>query len=125
MVYILEELVPNFNYDGEVGKLEVGGVHLSFNQRLGRKCKLKPVGPRSKQNLWKGSLSQEGPKLFNVLPMNLRNIKITVLKIFSKKIRQFLRSVPDEPLLPNLFVFRKGDSISLAEMVYHRTQQVR
>jgi len=117
--YILEQLVPNFNFDGEVG-----GIHCSFNQRLGRKCKPNSVGPRSKRNLWKGSLSQEGPKLFNVLPMNLRNTSNCFKDVFKKQLDDFLRSVPDEPLLPNLFVFRRGDSNSLTEMVNHRTPRV-
>ena len=40
---ILEQLVPNFKYEGEVR-----GIHWSFNQGLGRKSKPKSVGPRSK-----------------------------------------------------------------------------
>ena len=115
----MEQLVPNFNFD-----CEVGGIHWSFNQRLGRKCKPKSVGPRSKRNLWKGSLSQEGPKPFNVLPMNLRNTSNCSKDIFKKQSDDFLRSVPDEPLLPDLFVFRREDSNSLTEMVHHQTPQV-
>ena len=62
---ILENIVPNFNYNNEQG-----GVHSYTNQRLGRKCHLKAVNVRHK-NVWRDCLSQEGPRLFNVLPKSI------------------------------------------------------
>lgn len=115
---ILEGLVPNFNYDE--GK---GGIYSYINQRLGRLCSLKPVKLGHK-NIWKGSLSEEGPKLFNILPKSLRNTSKCAKDIFKRKLDNFLQTVPDEPLLPNYFPFRRADSNSIIEMVKHRTPKL-
>ena len=49
--------------------------------------------------------------------------QVTVPKTFSSKLDHFFRSVPYEPLQRNIFVFGRGDSNSLTEMV-HRTPRV-
>ena len=117
---ILEGIVPNFNFDEGMG-----GIYGYTNQRLGRKCSLKAVNLGFK-NIWKGSLSEEGPKLFNALPKNLRSISNCTKNLFKSKLDHFLKTLPDEPLLPNYFQFRRADSNSILEMVkhQHRTSQV-
>lgn len=115
---IIEGLVPNFNY--EDGK---GGIYSYMNLRLGRKCHLKSVNTKHR-NIWKGCLSDSGPRLFNILPKNLRNTTNCSKLSFKLKLDRFLQDVPDEPLLQNYLCFRRADSNSLVEMVKHRTPRV-
>ena len=115
---ILEGIVPNFNYTQ--GK---GGIYSYINQRLGRKCHLKSFNHGHK-TIWKDSLSEEGPRLFNSLPKYLRNICNCSKDTFKKELDHFLQSLPDEPLLPNLYHLRRADSNKITEMIKHRTQRV-
>jgi len=115
---ILEGTVPNFNYnDGQ------GGVHSYKNQRLGRKCTLKSVNIKHR-NIWRDSLSQEGPRLFNVLPKSTRNLTKCSKQSFKNNLDRFLTTLPDEPLLPNYFNLRRADSNSVLTMVNHRIQRI-
>ena len=116
---ILEGLVPNFNFEGTQG-----GIYYYNSQRLGRKCKPKAVKSWSNKNIWRGSLSEEGPRLFNTLPKKLRNLHGCSKDHFKKQLDHFLQAVPDEPLLQNYLPFRRADSNSLTDMVKHWTFQV-
>ncbi|MEO0405595.1 MAG: hypothetical protein AAF193_12050 [Bacteroidota bacterium] len=115
---ILEDIVPNFNYNDEAG-----GIHSYTNQRLGRKCNLKAVNVKQK-NIWRDCLSQEGPKLFNALPKFIRNLTSCTKETFKHHLDQFLNTLPDEPLLPNYLNFRRADSNSVSVMVNHRIQRI-
>ena len=115
---ILENIAPNFNYNDEAG-----GMHSYTNQRLGRKCNLKAVNVKHR-NIWRDCLSQEGPRLFNALPKSLRNLTNCTKQTFKQHLDQFLKTLPDEPLLPNYFNFRRADSNSVSVMVNHRIQRI-
>ena len=115
---ILEQLVPNFNYAENKG-----GIFSYHNQRLGRKCYLKEVNTRNK-NIWRDSLSEEGPRLFNALPKSIRNLKNCSKTSFKRQMDHYLNSVPDEPLLPNYFPLRRADSNNIKVMVHHRISQI-
>lgn len=111
---ILENNVPNFNYSNTKG-----GIFSYQNQRLGRKCHLKDVSVRHK-NIWRGCLSEEGPRIFNSLPRYLRDLTECSKDHFKKQLDRFLSTLPDEPLLPNYFHLRRSDSNSVKDMVQHR-----
>ena len=113
---ILEQLVPNFNYAENKG-----GIFSYHNQRLGRKCYLKEVNIKNK-NIWRDSLSEEGPRLFNALPKSIRDLKNCSKTSFKRQLDHYLNSLPDEPLLPNYFPLRRADSNSI--MVHHRISQI-
>ena len=115
---IIEGLVPNFNYDD--GK---GGIYSYINQRDGRKCHLKSVNTKNK-NIWKDCLSEAGPRLFNILPKQIRNMTNCSKNSFKRRLDQFLQNIPHEPLLPAYLPFRRADSNSLVEMVRHWTLRV-
>ena len=108
--YILEGFVPNFNY-----AKKKGGIHSYHNERQGRKCVLKEVNLLNR-NIWKGSLSEEGPKLFNCLPKALRNLHGCSKEFFKRQLDRFLATVPDEPQLPSYLPFRRSDSNSIQDM---------
>uniref|UniRef100_A0A7M5V1G6 Uncharacterized protein n=1 Tax=Clytia hemisphaerica TaxID=252671 RepID=A0A7M5V1G6_9CNID len=115
---VIEGNVPNFDYDESKG-----GISCHINQRLGRICNLKAVNIKHK-NIWRGSLSQEGPRLFNTLPRPIRDLTNCPKEVFKKHLDTFLKTVPDEPLLAHYFNLRQADSNSLKEMLKHRTQRV-
>ncbi|XP_066925852.1 uncharacterized protein [Clytia hemisphaerica] len=116
--YILEKYSPNFNHSENKG-----GITCYENQRLGRKCHLKEVNSKHK-NIWRGSLSEEGPKLFNSLPFYIRNITNCTKIKFKRQLDLFLSTLPDEPLLPNYYPYRRADSNSVREMVNHRISKL-
>ena len=115
---IREQLVPNFNYAENKG-----GIFSYDNQRLGIKCYLKEVKIRQK-NIWRDSLSEEGPRLFNALPQPIRNLKNCSKTNFKHQLDHYLNSLPDEPLLPNYLPLRRADSNSIKVMVHHRISQI-
>ena len=100
-----------------------GGITGYRNQRLGRKCHLKEVNSKCK-NIWRGSLSEEGPKLFNSLPSHIRNITNCTKVKFKQQLDCFLSTLPDKPLLPNYYPYRRADSNSVKEMVNHRISKL-
>ena len=110
---IIEGLVPNFNY--EDGK---GGIYSYMNPRLGRKCLLKSVNTKHR-NIWKGCLSDSGPRLFNNLPKHLCN-KTNCSKLsFKLKFDRFFARYSRRATAPKLSkCFRRADLNSLVEMCY-------
>ena len=84
---IMEGLTPNC------------GVNCSSTkERNGRTCKIPPVkGRNSVQTLRNQSFQVSGPRLFNSMPKNIRNIKNCFLEDFKCQLDVFLNKVPDEP----------------------------
>jgi len=110
---IIESNILNFNYsDGN------GGIFCYQNQRVGRKCCVRF------KNIWKDCLSEEGPRLFNALPRSIRNLTKCSKDNFKNQLDRFLCTLPDEPLLPNYFPFRRADSNSIKDMIHHRIFQI-
>ena len=89
---ILEKNVPNFNYSDIKG-----GIFSYQSQRLGPKCHLKDVNVKHK-NIWKCSLSEQGPRLFNSLPRYIRDLTNCSKEHFKKQLDQrldhFLSTLP-------------------------------
>ena len=112
--YILEGSVPNFDFEGTLGD-----IHHYGNLIIGRMCRPKTVKSHGSKNIWRGSLSEEGPRLFNSLPKKLRNLHGCSKDHFKKQLDHFLCTVPDEPLLQGYLPFRRADSNSLSVMVKH------
>ena len=79
---ILQEIVPN------VG---IKTTHES-NHRLGRKIFI----PDATSKLRKSSFQSIGPRLFNLLPIDLRNHDKSIDN-FKEKLDEFLMLIPDRP----------------------------
>ena len=60
------------------------------------------------------SLPIQGAKLFNAMPINLRNCS---KNMFKAKLDKYLASVPDEPQIPGYTSCRRAASNSLIDMV--------
>lgn len=88
---VIEGIVPNLHTT----------ILWDWSDRGGRKCKIPPLKTKCKRKLvsirdsW---LTNKGPRLFNVLPAEVRNLMDVPVDTFKSKLDQYLKRVPDEPL---------------------------
>ena len=109
----LEGMVPNFT-------VEDSQIKCQTSLRFGRQCVIPRVTRTATdriQSLREGSLSVNGPKLFNMLPQKLRNMTNVGLPKFKEELDKFLSVIPDEPLCPGYTANRRAESNSLIDMV--------
>ena len=102
---ILENLVPNVN----------GKVQSKNHIRLGRVC-INNFSNSMTQKLRDGSITIDGPRLFNTLPKHIRDLTDISVAKFKRAIDKHLASIPDEPGLPGYTACRRTNSNSLTEM---------
>ena len=110
IIYIwkmLENLVPN------VGVASVVSLR---NGRTSIIPSLKRDASQRIQGLRESSLSVHGARLFNCLPRCLRDMSGKSVDVFKRNLDNFLRLVPDEPLVPGYTAMRSADSNSLLDM---------
>ena len=87
---ILEGRVPNC------------GIDQMENLRLGRLCRIQPIN-RCKsriQTLRENSFQVVGPRLFNSIPANIRNLSKCSIDDFKAALDKYLARIPDEPKIP-------------------------
>ena len=111
---ILEDIVPNFSHIEN--ETETGGIKSYQHIRHGRKCVVRVINRGTYQNIINGSLSVQGPRLFNCLPRYLRNLTKCSKVAFKRELDKFLQTVPDEPLIPNYVALRRAESNSIVDM---------
>ena len=88
---VLEGLVPNC------------GIQECHSERRGRECSVPNVrGKQRIQTLRNQSFQVDGPRLFNSLPKNLRNIKSVSVMEFKEHLDKFLALLPDQPKVGDL-----------------------
>ena len=102
---ILEGLVPNF------------GVKIAYNKRTGRHCTIPIIKPSAScrtRNLRYNSMAVHGPRLFNGLPVSLRNMTECSVDVFKRALDNFLETIPDQPRVPGLtkYCVRGGNSLT-------------
>ena len=68
------------------------------------------------QSLRESTISVHGARLFNCLPRCLRDLSGKSVDVFKRNLDNFLRLVPDEPLVPGYTAMRSSDSNSLLDM---------
>ena len=110
---ILDNFVPNIS-------TEHNRIRSKMSLRHGRLCVVPPASKAISariQTLREGSLCVNGPKLFNILPANVRNLTGVGVETFKKKLDDFLATIPDEPQSPGYTSFRRADTNSLLHMV--------
>ena len=99
LIYVFKlmmQLVPN---------IESERFNLKFDrsERRGRFCKIPPIITSASSRLktmTDGSFAVRGPKLFNVLPMKLRNFEGS-MDSFKVALDKFLCLIPDQPCTSN------------------------
>ena len=90
---VLEERVPNC------------GISASNCERKGRLCNIPKINKNAKksvQNLREDSFQVNGPRLFNCIPAEIRNMTRCHIDDFKFKLDNFLNTIPDEPKVPHL-----------------------
>ena len=103
---VLEGMVPNF------------GVEVSYNKRRGRYCvvpAIRSAAPCRIQTIRFGSMGVNGPRLFNSLPVHLRNMSGCSLNSFKRSLDHHLASVPDQPRVPGMIRYCTRGSNSLVD----------
>ncbi|KAG0722655.1 hypothetical protein GWK47_005883 [Chionoecetes opilio] len=89
---------------GGVGaRAHVLGTSGTLNEWTGRKCSRRTLpskAPGRCKTLLAARLAHEGPKIFNRLPKNVRNITGCSVNTFKYGLDKILRTVPDEPPVP-------------------------
>ena len=69
------------------------------------------------------SLPIHGAKLFNALPKHVRDITNVNIEIFKTALDAFLKTIPDEPLIPGYTACRRAGSNSILEMKDCKSQE--
>ena len=106
---IIEGYVPNFDSTPIV---------VVENKRRGRSCIPPPLlssAPERIKNIRFASLSHRGPRLFNSLPLEVRNLKGVSVDVFKTALDKHLRGIPDQPLIPNYTQYRQCESNSIID----------
>ena len=109
---ILEGQVPNLDSTPIVSKSHV---------RRGRECIIpstSSTSPSSVKNTRENSFAIRGPRLFNTLPKSLRDMTGKP-DAFKAALDRFLSTVPDEPLIPGMTLFRRVETNSLLDWSVH------
>ena len=115
---ILNNLVPNICTGGDA-------VRAVVHVRRGKLCAVPPINNRSRASVRtrkEQSFSVRGPKLFNVMPRELRNCE-DGLGVFKGKLDRFLKKVPDKPSLPNYIQSAASNSL-LDQLAQQRAESV-
>ena len=109
---ILEGLSPN---------LDKTPIDAKWHPRRGRECcvpNLSTAPPAYIQTIRFSSFAFRGPRLFNTMPKEVRNLTGCSLEVFKQAVDRALARIPDEPLAPGL-TQRRAESNSLL----HQTAQ--
>ena len=108
---IIEEQTPNFDSTP---------VIIYWNPRRGRLCKVPSISHAATsaiQNIRFSSFPVKGPRLFNMLPQELRNMTGCTMDKFKSALDKYLSKIPDEPLIPGLTKYRRTDTNSLIDWI--------
>lgn len=83
----------------------IDGYDMKFsgeNSRRGRECTVANIvrsSPISVRKAREGSLSVKGARMFNLLPIELRNLDSDKVYHFKKELDKFLDKIPDQPTI--------------------------
>ena len=116
---ITQKLVPN---------LPTYPITTYIDRRKGRLCKiptLKEKCPKKARTLREDSLAVRGPKLFNSLPADLRNLNSEKVSTFKRALDKFLVNIPDEPVIDTYAARNFENSNSLIVMIPSHNRQER
>ena len=116
---IIQTIVPNFND-------EAINIQTRWNDRRGLTCRIPNVNRLAStrlQTLKENSFMINGPKLFNIMPREVRDFDGTLIA-FKNKLDMFLMTIPDKPALPHYAQSSAGNSL-LEQIAQQRAEQMR
>ena len=102
---VLEGHVPNF------------GINVIYNKRKGRYClvpNIRSAAPCRMQTIRFNSMTIKGPRIFNSLPVEIRNKSECSVQSFKFALDKHLKTIPDEPRVGRLIKYCAKASNSLA-----------
>ena len=105
---MIEGLVPN-----------IGIIHHDAGRR-GRCCDIPPMmksAPCWLKNLWENSFRVRGPMLFNCIPSCIRSMTGCDVQNFKHALDDWLKFIPDEPLVAGYQARRQATTNSIRHMV--------
>ena len=114
----MEKLVPNIQQLGNA-HLDLIRAQSSISSRIGRTLHIGKVGTGRYASLRYSSLPFNGARLFNNLPKNIRNLTNCSKDRFKRTLDDFLRNVPDQPLLLSSNYPRQIECNSLLNLAKH------
>ena len=102
---IIQGIVPNLQN-------EEHRISDRMHPRRGKLCLIPPLINHAPLFVrrFKDTFAVKGPRLFNVIPSELRNFTGTA-DTFKRKLVLFLKDIPDRPALPNYFQSSSGNSV--------------
>ena len=117
---IMEGQVPNVSLSNHEG------INYVWHPRRGRNCIVPSVstrGSRHFQTVRYSSFGVRGPRLFNILPISIRNITGCSVDTFKRSLDRYLATVPDEPNIRGYTECRRAESNSVLHMALLATSQ--
>ena len=108
---IIEELTSNLSSNGE--------IKLKNNERLGRLYHIKKNILNSQPKILKlrdGSFSVNSVFLFSTIPKPITNLTKCPVEVFKKQLDDFLQTIPDEPQITGMTMYRRANSNSIVDM---------
>ena len=115
---IINNLVPNISNDNF-------GISIREHPRRGKLCDIPNYNNRAMayvRTIREGSFSVHAPRLFNILPRDLRGYSGSA-DGFKRKLDEFLRTVPDRPALPHYYQSAQSNSL-LDQLSQLRVEQM-
>ena len=109
---ILEGIVPNLSGRSQVTEKQ--------SLRFGRVCLIPHVATSTRnklQRLREESFCVNGPRLFNSLPSNLRNLTGVSHTEFKRELDKFLVTIAEEPQMSGYTACRRAEWNSLLHMI--------
>ena len=110
---IMDGQVPNISESNR------GGIKEKWHIRRGRVCIVPTVNSQtsgSLRSLYYTSLAIHGPRLFNSIPVTIRNMTVCSMDPFKQCLDKYLRRVLDEPHISGYTALRRAESNSLFDM---------
>ena len=116
---ILEGQVSNIYRGNNITSSIVARWHC----RRGRVCELPQIARQSSpavKRLREASLIVKGQRLFNALPLDIRNITDCSKEYFKRQLDKYLCNIPDEPQIQGYTAHRRAETNSLVDMIKHK-----
>ena len=107
----MEKLAPN---------LPTNPIQVKYSERRGRSCvipKLNRLCSAKTNTIRENSFSIQGPKLFNCLPMKIRNVTGVSVETFKPHLDKLLTNIPDQPGVPGYAGSRAAATNSITDQI--------
>ncbi|XP_076044735.1 uncharacterized protein LOC143027344 [Oratosquilla oratoria] len=107
--------------EGTVPNPSPGDFRAQHHPRFGRTCARKAVSSCSQRikTIQAESFFGAGPRLFNCLPRDIRDLKGVSTEAFKRRLDKFLTSLPDEPPIPHGPTSRGAASNSIIDQLQY------